>query len=112
MASDPFRRYGIYWVDLEPTRGRELKKTRPAVVVSQDALNEVLDTVVVCPMTSTLHPAWRTRLQIECNGTRSEIAVDQIRTVSKERLNPKKIGELSTRSQADLRDLLSEAYAR
>ena len=108
----PFKRYSIYWVDLDPTRGRELKKTRPAVIVSQDALNEALDTVVICPLTRTLHPAWRTRLQIGRNNNLSEIAIDQIRVVSKDRLIPGKIGELSPKEQAALRDLLSEAYAQ
>ena len=108
----PFKRYSIYWVDLDPTRGRELKKTRPAVIVSQDALNEALDTVVICPLTRTLHPAWRTRLQIGRNNNLSEIAIDQIRVVSKDRLILGKIGELSPKEQAALRDLLSEAYAQ
>lgn len=108
----PFKRYSIYWVDLDPTRGRELKKTRPAVIVSQNALNEALDTVVICPLTRTLHPAWRTRLQIGRNNNLSEIAIDQIRVVSKDRLIPGKIGELSPKEQAALRDLLSEAYAQ
>lgn len=112
MASIPFKRYSVYWVDLDPTRGRELKKTRPAVIVSQDALNEALDTVVICPLTSTLHPTWRTRLQIELNHNQSEIAIDQIRVVSKDRLTPRKIGDLSPKKQAALRDLLSEAYAQ
>ena len=108
----PFKRYSIYWVDLDPTRGRDLKKTRPAVIVSQDALNEALDTVVICPLTRTLHPAWRTRLQIGRNNNLSEIAIDQIRVVSKDRLILGKIGELSPKEQAALRDLLSEAYAQ
>jgi len=112
MAFTPFKRYGVYWVDLDPTRGRELKKTRPAVIVSRDELNSVLDTVVICPLTSTLHPTWRTRLQIELNGKQSEIAVDQIRVVSKDRLTAKKIGDLGAKSEAALRDLLSEAYAQ
>ncbi len=89
-----------------------MKKTRPAVIVSQDALNEALDTVVICPLTRTLHPACRTRLQIGRNNNLSEIAIDQIRVVSKDRLIPGKIGELSPKEQAALRDLLSEAYAQ
>jgi mRNA interferase MazF len=98
-------------VDLQPTRGRELKKTRPAVVISRDELNAVLDTVVICPLTSSLHPAWRTRLQVTINGKQSEIAVDQVRVVSKERLIPKKISDLSATEEAALRALLFEAYA-
>jgi mRNA interferase MazF len=112
MASIPFKRYGVYWVDLDPTRVRELKKTRPAVIVSRNELNGILDTVVICPLTSSLHPTWRTRLQIELNGRQSEIAADQIRVVSKDRLTAKMIGNLSAKSEAALRGLLSEAYAQ
>ena len=112
MAFTQFKRYGVYWVDLDPTRGRELKKTRPAVIVSRDELNGVLDTVVICPLTSTLHPTWRTRLQIELNGKQSEVAVDQIRVVSKDRMTAKKIRDLSAKSEAALRDLISETYAQ
>ena len=77
-------RYGVYLADLNPTRGREIAKTRP-VVVSQDAMNRHLDTVVVCPLTTKLHSRWRSRIQCSCAGRRAEIAVDQIRTVSKGR---------------------------
>ena len=112
MAFIQFKRYSVYWVALDTTRGRELKKTRPAVIVSRDELNSVLETVVICPLTSTIHPTWGTRLQIELNGKQSEIAVDQIRVVSKDRLTAKKIGDLGAKSEAALRDILSEAYAQ
>jgi mRNA interferase MazF len=112
MASIPFKRYGVHWVDLDPTRDSELKKTRPAVIVSRDELNGVIDTVVICPLTSTLHPTWRTRLQIVVNGKPCEVAVDQIRVVSKNRLSSAKLGDLSSKSAAALRSLLAEAYAQ
>ena len=110
MASPILKQNSAYWVDLDPTRGRELKKTRPAVVISQDELNAVLDTVVICPLTSSLHPTWRTRLQITLNYRPSEIAIDQIRVVSKDRLTPQKMGDLSPKGQQCLRELLHEAY--
>ncbi len=103
------KRYDICWVGLDPTRGSELRKTRPAVIVSLDALNRALDTVVVCPLTSQLHPEWRTRLQVTLRGKRSEIAADQIRTVSKSRLGGK-VGSLSALDAAALRRLLGEMY--
>src|ERR1035438_7774451 len=56
MAFTKFKSYSVYWVNLDPTRGRKLKKTRPAVIVSRDELNIILDTVVICPLTSTIHP--------------------------------------------------------
>ena len=57
-------RYVVYIADLNPTKGAEIRKVRPVVVVSQNEMNQVLDTVVVCPLTSRLHPQWRGRLQI------------------------------------------------
>ena len=87
-----------------------MRKTRPAVVVSLDALNRVLETVVVCPLTTSLHPAWRCRLQVKVAGKNAEIAADQIRVVSKNRLQ-RKIGSLSEADAAALRHLLEEMYA-
>ena len=111
MASTTFERYGIYRVDLNPTRGSEINKIRPVVIVSLDVLNEALETVVVCPLTTKLHPRWRSRLQIKCQGKNAEIAVDQIRTISKLRLRSK-MGDLSTRNAGDLRRLISEMYGQ
>ena len=76
-------RYGLYWAQLDPTRGSEIAKTRPVVVVSPDEMNRLLETVVVCPLTSQLRPHWASRVPCKCDGVASEIAVDQIRTVSK-----------------------------
>jgi mRNA interferase MazF len=76
------KRYDIRRVELDPARASELRKTRPAVIVSLDVLNRVLETVVVCPLTSQLHPAWRTRLSVKIAGKNAEIAADQIRTIN------------------------------
>ena len=103
------KRYEIRWTALDPTRGAEMAKTRPAVVVSLDALNRVLPTVTVCPLTSQLHPSWRSRLQVRCGGRPAEIAVDQIRTVSKIRLRDK-IGVLTRNEAAALLRLITEMY--
>lgn len=102
-------RYAIYLADLDPTRGREIAKTRPVVVVSQDEMNRHLDTVVVCPLATKLHARWRSRIQVTCAGRRAEIAVDQIRTVSKERLG-RKLDALDARAAAQLRRLIAEMY--
>ena len=87
----------------------EMAKTRPAVIVSLDALNARLQTVTVCPLTSQLHPVWRARLQVRCGRQLAEIAVDQIRTISKSRLGAK-IGALSDSEAAALRRLITEMY--
>ncbi len=103
------KRYGIYLAKLDPTLGSELGKTRPAVIVSDDLLNELLDVVVVCPLTTSLHPHWRGRLQVDCAGKPAEIAVDQIRTLSKQRFI-RKIDELSSNDALSLRLLITEMY--
>ncbi len=86
-----------------------MSKTRPCVIVSRDELNAHLSTVVICPVTSSLHPQWRTRISINCAGRKGEICVDQIRTVSKTRLT-KKIGKLSKKESSSLARLLTEMY--
>ena len=86
-----------------------MAKTRPAVIVSLDALNQRLPTVTICPLTSHLHPTWRTRLGCRVGGRSAEIAVDQIRTVSKARLG-KKLGALSNEEAGALRRLITEMY--
>lgn len=109
MASFP-RRFAVYIADLNPTTGAEIRKVRPVVVVSRDEMNRHLETVVVCPLTSRLHPRWRGRLQVQCAGQDAEIAVDQIRTISKQRLR-QRIDGLSADNAAQLRRIISEMYA-
>ena len=108
MSTFP-RRYTIYLADVNPTVGGEIRKVRPVVVVSQDEMNRFLDTVVVCPLTSSLHPHWRARMQVECTGRKAEIAVDQIRTISKQRLK-QRIDNLFADEAAQLRRLITEMY--
>lgn len=86
-----------------------MARTRPVVIVSLDALNAQLQTVTVCPLTSQLHPTWRSRVAVRVAGKRAEIAVDQIRTVSKVRLG-RKLGTLSAADARALRRLITEMY--
>jgi mRNA interferase MazF len=103
------KRYEIYFADLNPTIGSEIQKIRPVVIVSQDEMNKYLETIVICPLTSKLHPKWRTRLQIKCVKKNAEIAVDQIRAISKQRLKIK-IDQLSDNKAAQLRKLITDMY--
>lgn len=109
MVEVGIARYAIHLANLDPTRGSEIAKTRPVVVVSQDAMNRYLDTIVVCPLTTQLHSRWRSRIQIVCAGRRAEIAVDQIRTISKVRLG-RQLDRLDGKTAATLRRLISEMY--
>ncbi len=111
MVSRTIECYGIYLADLASTHGSEIAKTRPVVVISQNAMNRNLDTVVVCPLTTKLHPQWRSRIQITCARKKAEIAADQIRTISKERLG-KRIDRLETSTAAQLRHLITEMHGQ
>lgn len=108
MAAFPGR-YVIYFADLNPTVGGEARKIRPVVVVSQNEMNQFLDTVVVCPLTTALHPRWKSRLQVECAGKKAEIAVDQIRAISKQRIR-RRLDRLSAEEAAHLRRIITEMY--
>ncbi len=108
-AAKKMKRYEIRWAQLDPMQGAEMAKTRRVVIVSLDALNAQLETVTVCPLTSQLHSTWRTRVGIRVAGKGAEIAVDQIRTVSKSRLG-RKLGVLSKVDASALRRLITEMY--
>ena len=103
------KRYDIFWAELVPTVGSEMAKTRPIVIVSLDALNKRLQTITACPITSQIHFGWRCRMQITLQRKDAEIAVDQIRTISTNRLGDA-IGALSESEAAALRRLITEMY--
>jgi mRNA interferase MazF len=103
------KRYEVRWAALDPATGAEMAKTRPVVIVSLDVLNERLQTITVCPLTSQLHPGWRTRLPVHVRRRAAEIAVDQIRTISKSRLGAR-LGALSETDARALRRLITEMY--
>jgi mRNA interferase MazF len=103
------KRYDIRWAPLDPTQSAKMAKSRPVVIASLDVLNELLQTVIVCPLTSQLHPAWRSRIQVLYGKQTAEIAVDQIRTISKSRLEAK-IGALTDDEAAALRRIITEMY--
>ena len=104
------QRYHLYWVTLDPAQGSETAKTRLALVVSPDAMNKRLETVVICPLTSQLHPLWASRVQCECAGQPGEIAIDQIRTVSRHRLQ-RHIGKIGADTAALVRESIALLYA-
>jgi mRNA interferase MazF len=108
-AASKVARYGLYWAQLDPTRGSEIAKTRPVVVVSPDEMNRRLETVVICPLTSQLHPLWASRVACVCDGINSEIAVDLIRTVSKSRLT-QPLGRIDAATIQELRQVIALLY--
>lgn len=79
------KQYSIVLVNLDPTIGSEIKKTRPCVIISPNEMNKYLKTIVLAPMTSSLND-YPTRVSVNHNGKKGMIAIDQIRTVDKTRI--------------------------
>ena len=79
------RRGEVYWVNLDPTVGSEIQKTRPALIVSPDDLNAALPRVIVAPLTSQGQPLG-CRPEVVFSGKRARILLDQLRSVDKARL--------------------------
>lgn len=86
------KRGEVYWVNLDPTVGSEVKKRRSAVILSPDEMNRSLPVVIVAPITSNKKP-WPTRADVTLSGKAGQIMLDQIRTVDKSRLM-KRIAEV------------------
>jgi mRNA interferase MazF len=102
-------RYEVYRISLDPTAGRAVRKARPCVVVSPDAMHRT-GMAVVCPLTTTLHPPWAHRLQITCASKPAEIMADQILAVGLDRF-VERIDTLTDKDAQALRDLLALLYA-
>ena len=98
MVAD-VRRFDVCLVNLDPTLGSEIRKTRPCVVVSPDEMNAHVRTVIIAPMISARR-AYPTRVNIAFEGRKRQVALDQIRTVDKSRLVTR-LGRLS-RARAEL----------
>ena len=98
----------VWWVNLDPTIGSEIRKTRPAVVVSPDELNAHLRTVVVVPLTSGR--AYPFRISTQVQDKNGVAAVDQIRTIDKRRL-VKKISTLKPAEMKPILDALVEMFS-
>jgi mRNA interferase MazF len=109
MVAVPVRRGDIYLVELNPTRGREIRKTRPCVVVSPDELNAHMGTFIVAPLTSGSHP-YPFRIGCRFSGKEGHIVLDQIRTVDRDRLT-KRLGAVSAVTLGKVLGVLREMFA-
>jgi mRNA interferase MazF len=103
------RRFEVYLVNLDPTIGSEIRKTRPCVIVSPDEVNRFIRTVIVAPMT-TKGQIYPTRVGCTFGGKRAQIVLDQLRTVDKVRL-VKRIGRISSSAQHEILATLAEMFA-
>jgi mRNA interferase MazF len=100
------RQCELYWVNLDPTIGKEIQKVRPCVVISPDELNSGLSTVLISPITGTLRD-YPFRVSCRIKEKDGSIALDQTRCVDKRRLG-KKIGILSKAEILDIKEILLE----
>ena len=103
------KRFDVYLINLDPTLGREIKKTRPCLIISPDEMNEYISTVIVAPMTSRIRE-YPTRVNCIFQGTKGQIVLDQIRTVDKIRLI-KKLGVIDDQAQYEVIRILQEMFS-
>ena len=102
------KQYSIVMVNLDPTQGSEIKKTRPCVIVSPNELNKYLNTIVLAPMTSN-QKQYPTRVAIELDNRNGMIAIDQIRTVNKSRII-KVLGKLTKFEIKTCKEVIKETF--
>jgi mRNA interferase MazF len=103
------KRFEVYLVNLDPTVGHEIKKSRPCLVISPDEMNRYISTVIVAPMT-TKGRNYPTRVPCKFQGKEGQVVIDQIRTVDKTRLM-KRLGKIDSETQADVFSVLSELFS-
>ena len=104
------KRFDVFLVNLDPTVGHEIKKTRPCLVISPDEMNSHISTVIVALMT-TKGRKYPTRISCSFQGKSGQIILDQIRTIDKERL-VKKLGTISKNSQTKTLHVLQEMFSK
>lgn len=102
------RRFDVYLVNLDPTVGNEIQKTRPSLVISPDEMNRHIGTVIVAPLT-TQGRNYPTRVACRFQGKDGQVVLDQIRTVDKTRL-VKLLGRIEKRTQNKVLAVLQEMF--
>jgi mRNA interferase MazF len=103
------QRFEIYLVNLDPTIGSEIRKTRPCVVISPDEMNKHVQTLILAPMT-TKGQVYPTRVACTFQGKPGQIVLDQIRAVDRARL-VKRLGRLTERQSKSVLAVLQEIFA-
>jgi mRNA interferase MazF len=104
------KRDQVWLVTLDPTHGSEIQKTRPCLVVSPDEMNQHLRTVIVAPMTTVTRP-YPTRVGVRFQGKQGQVALDQLRSVDRQRL-VRRLGKVSGETAQDVSATLLEMFSR
>ena len=102
------RQYQIVLVNLDPTIGSEIKKTRPCVIISPDEMNKYLRTIIVAPMT-TKSREYPTRIEVKHDDRQGWVVIDQIRTIDKRRII-RVLGKLSQTEIKKLKSVIKETF--
>ena len=100
--------YDVVLVNLDPTIGSEIRKTRPCVIISPNEMNRHLRTLVIAPMTSKSHP-YPTRVSVSHNKVDGFVVIDQVRTIDKRRII-KSLGKLTTDEIKAVKAVIQETY--
>jgi mRNA interferase MazF len=102
------KQYQIVLVNLDPTQGSEIKKTRPCVIISPNEMNKYLQTIVVAPMTTSSRP-YPTRVEVKHNKTKGWVVIDQIRSVDRTRI-VKTYDGLTEKEVSKIKAVIKETY--
>ncbi len=102
-------RFDVYLINLDPTVGSEIRKTRPCLIVSPDEMNRHIRTVIIAPMT-TAGRDYPTRVNCKFKGKKGQIVLDQIRTTDKSRL-VKKLGSIESKVQTEVILVLQKLFS-
>jgi len=102
-------RFDVYLINLDPTVGSEIQKTRPCLIISPDEMNRHIRTVIVAPMT-TAGKDYPTRISCKFKKKKGQIVLDQIRTIDKTRL-VKKLGAINPETQLEVISVLQRLFA-
>jgi mRNA interferase MazF len=103
------KQFDVYTVDFNPTKGSEIRKVRPAVIISPDQMNVHLKTVIVAPLTHTVK-GYPSRILTKFDGHTGEVVLDQIRAVDKLRLT-KKLGKIDKTTAAHIKMVLATMFS-
>lgn len=110
MKRQPVKRFDVFLVNLDPTVGAEIQKTRPCVIISPDEMNRNIATVIIAPLTSQ-GKVYPTRVACRFQRKNGLIVLDQLRTVDKVRL-VKRLGRLQESEEEAILQVLAEMFAR
>ena len=105
---EPINQYDVVLVNLDPTMGSEMKKTRPCVVLSPNEMNKYLQTIVIAPMTSS-SKNYPTRIKVVQNGQEGWVVIDQIRTIDKNRII-KRFETLTNKEIEQVKNVIKETF--